>query len=195
MPPAPPTTPQPQALLQRYKATRIGPKRPLLLAMTIAFCLAFSLPDGATYHVYAEANARILYHTLGATHLAALVRFWCTWGGSIGVALFALNNMVRWSRLVNEARTLFPSYRNGRILWPCFYCHDTAGLAFRRPLLRHGATRPTAYGPGTRQQLRALLHGPIRLAKNHHVVHCTHQTRRLGKPFSTHPRSKVLLAD
>lgn len=69
------------------------------------FCITMSLPDGMTYHVYAIKNGRLLREDISNSMLGKLIEAWLGYGAPTGVALFALNNMIRWTVLLANMYT------------------------------------------------------------------------------------------
>jgi hypothetical protein len=117
-----------QSLAHKYKQSAINSRNPLLLVVVLAFCLCFSIPDGATYFYYAAHNGSVLSNVVGGGAVGLVVKAWCAWGASIGVSIFALNNMWRWSQLINESCTMFAAYGNSRAIWIVFVLTTLLGL-------------------------------------------------------------------
>ena len=111
-----------QALAEKYEATMVGWKP--VTALKVLFCakilaaILMSVPDADTYHVYALANAEVIRDDLNATPVLSDIAFnWIQYCAPIGVYLFALNNVLRWFEMLNEAIMMFRHYNKLAARW------------------------------------------------------------------------------
>lgn len=102
-------------------------RQKILFVLRHIFCIAMALPDALTYHAYSVVNGRIVYHAVGGGPLGHIIQFWIAIGAPFGVFCFALNNMYRWTNMLNEAIRIFPHYNKKTARWSIFLWTTVCG--------------------------------------------------------------------